>query len=99
MKVSFTQKDRDQILKSIQGAMGDRKLGDMVSFDLAPGQLLVTIAKLGKSVLTFEEKSHEQGLTYTLVSEKIALAHRAFKDDVTSKIVKVIELAGGKVVA
>lgn len=77
--------------------MGERKLADMVNFALKTGQLEVTISKLGTSVLQFSEKDTDKGLEYTLANEKIALTHRAFKDEVTQKIARVIEKAGGKV--
>lgn len=97
MKVEFQEKDRNKILASIREAMGGRKLGDMVNFNLKPGALEVVISKLGTSTLTFAESEHSSGFTYKLSTEKIALAHRAFKDEVTQKILKVIEQAGGKV--
>lgn len=97
MKVEFIEKDRTKILTSIKEAMSGRKLGDMVNFNLKPGLLEVIISKLGTSTLTFKENETSTGFTYQLSNEKIALAHRAFKDEVTQKIVKVIEQAGGKV--
>lgn len=97
MKVTFDEKDRNKILTAIREAMGGRKLGDMVNFNLKPGTLEVVISKLGTSTLTFAESETGAGYIYQLSTEKIALAHRAFKDEVTQKILKVIEQAGGKV--
>ena len=56
-----------------------------------------TISKLGTSILSFAEKATAGGLEYTLASEKIAFAHKAFKGEVTEKILKIVEKAGGKV--
>ena len=98
MRVHFPETDRNKVLANIKTALGDRKLAEMVNFAMAPGKLEVTISKLGTSVLSFAEKSVEKGLEYTLASEKIAFAHKAFKDEVTQKIIRVIEKAGGKVV-
>jgi hypothetical protein len=99
MKVAFAHKDRNKILSSIKAQMDGRKLGEMVDFALAGGLLTVTISKLGTSTLEFTETETPGGLDYTLAKEKIAFTHKAFKDEVTQKIVKVIESAGGKVSA
>lgn len=97
MKVFFADKDRTKILEQIHNAMGGRKLAELVSFNLKPGGLEVVISKLGTSVLHFREQVLEHGLEYTLQSEKIAFTHRAVKDEVTKKILNVIEIAGGKI--
>lgn len=97
MKVFFGEKDRDKILASIKTAMGDRALAQMVSFNLIKGQLEVIISKFGTSVLVFKDRETDVGIEYVLSSEKIAFTHKAFKDDVTAKIARVIEKAGGKV--
>lgn len=97
MKIVFEEKDRTKILASIEQALGGRELAKMVHFTVGSGKLEVTISKMGTSVLTFSEQEHAQGIEYTLSNEKIAFTHKPFKDDVTAKIVKVIETAGGKV--
>lgn len=97
MKVFFSEKNRDKILASIKDAMGDRALGQMVSFSLGAGMLEVVISKLGTSTLQFKEKEVDKGLEYVLSHEKVAFTHKAFKDEVTAKIVKVIQKAGGQV--
>ncbi len=98
MKVNFAEKNRDKILASIKDAMAGRKLADMVDITLTKGKLEVIISKLGTSTLTFAENENDKGLEYNLTSEKIAFTHKAFKDEVKDKIVKVIEKAGGTVV-
>lgn len=97
MKVSFTGKDRDKILQQIKDAMGDRSLSQMVSFKMGQGLLEVVISKLGTSTLQFKESETPAGLDFILANEKIAFTHKAFKDEVTAKIMRVIEKAGGKV--
>ena len=97
MKVSSSEKNRDKILADIKEAMAGRKLADMVSITLVKGKLEVTISKLGTSTLTFSEKEHDKGFEYALTSEKIAFTHKAFKDEVTEKFLRVVEKAGGKV--
>ena len=97
MKVYFIEKNRDKILASIKEALGDRELAKLVHFNMNVGSLDVVISKLGTSTLQFTEEETTLGMEYRLTSEKIAFAHRAFKDEVTKKIVRVIERAGGKV--
>jgi hypothetical protein len=99
VKVTFAESDRQKVLAAIKTAMGDRKLGEMVKFEMDAGAMNVVINKLGKSVISFKEKTLPSGLEYTLAGEKIALTHRAFKDEVQQKIMSVIEKAGGKVQA
>ena len=99
MKVFFEEKDRLKILENIKVAMGDRRLGELVKFSLDTGKLEVTISKLGTSVLHFSELETTLGLEYALKSEKIALTHKGFKDEIKEKIIHCIEKAGGKVTA
>ena len=99
MKIKFAEKDRQKILAAIQTTMGDRKLGEMVSFKLVSAGLDVVISKLGTSTISFKEKVMDDGIEYTLAGEKIAFAHKPFKDEVTQKIAKVIQASGGKVTA
>jgi len=96
MKIEFKEKDRNKVLASIQEAMGGRKLAELVKFNLKTGALEVVISKLGTSTLTFTETTGANGLSYNLTNEKIAFTHKAFKDEVTQKIMAVIESAGGK---
>ena len=97
MKIEFNEKDRNKILASIQDAMGGRKLAELVKFNQKTDALEVVISKLGTSTLTFAESSTTNGLTYKLSNEKIAFTHKAFKDEVTQKVMAVIQQAGGKV--
>jgi hypothetical protein len=97
MKVLFNETDRTKILAGIKEAMGDRKLAEIVRFEMNSGTLEVIISKLGTSTLTFKEKIADQGIEYALTNEKIAFTHKAFKDEVTNKILSVIKDAGGKV--
>ena len=99
MRILFSETDRQKVLQNIKDSLGQRKLAEMLAFDVSPGNLTVTISKLGTSVLSFTEKSVNAGLEYTLSGEKIALAHRAFKGEVTEKIIKIVEKAGGQVTA
>lgn len=97
MKVRFSEKDRDKVLALIHEALGGRSLGNLVSFQMGKGFLDVVISKLGTSTLRFKESETPDALEYVLESEKIAFAHRAFKDEVKEKLVHVIKKAGGQV--
>lgn len=97
MNIQFQDKDPQVVLSKIQEALGGRELGKMVSFNLANDEMIVTIAKLGTSTLHFQCSQNVKGCHFTLTKEKIALAHRPLKGEVTAKIVKVIEKAGGVV--
>ncbi|MBC7658490.1 MAG: hypothetical protein H7249_02150 [Chitinophagaceae bacterium] len=99
MEVKFPEKDLGVIIGKIKDALGGRELGKMVSFDQAGNEMIVTISKFGTSTLTFSTKQTATGSELTLDKEKIALAHRALKGEVTDKIVKVIQQAGGTVTA
>lgn len=99
MNIFFPKTDTQAIVTSIHEAMGDRQLAKIVSIDLEDDDLVVTISKVGTSTLTFGKKSATGGTQFVLKKEKIALAHRAFKDEVKQKIFQVIEQAGGTVTA
>jgi hypothetical protein len=97
MRIQFTENDRDLVLSKIKAALDGRSLADILEFKAVPGTLSITISKLGTSILSFAEKTTAGGLEYTLASEKIAFAHKSFKAEVTEKILKIVEKAGGKV--
>lgn len=97
MHIQFKEKDPNKVLEAIRTAMGDRELGKIVSFDMDPSSLTVTISKLGKSTLTFLKKATDAGIELVLDNEKIAMTHKAFKGEVTDKILKIIEKAGGSI--
>ncbi len=97
MKINFSDTDPQKILKNITDALGGRELANIVDFNFEGKDLIVTISKFGTSVLTFSNRAANNGLQYELTSEKIAFAHRAFKDEVKQKLFKVIQNAGGSV--
>jgi len=99
MNIFFAEKQPDKIIAALKKAMGERELAKIVSFAFQGKNLIVTISKLGTSVLTFVHKDRDDGSEFTLAGEKVALAHKVFKDEVKQKIVKVVGQAGGKVKA
>jgi len=98
MKFRFPKQDGKSIIKAIEQALGGRSLADMVKFEATAANLVVTISKLGTSTLTFARSDAGNEVEYALKEEKIAFAHKAFKDEVTQKLLNVIEKAGGKLV-
>ncbi len=99
MNIQFQEKDRQTVLTQIKDAMGDRQLSKMVSFDFVGDEMVVTISKLGTSTLHFKCSQNVQGTHFVLSKEKIALAHRPMKAEVSARVLKVIEKAGGVIQA
>ena len=97
MQIQFPDTDPQVIVEKLENAMTGRQLSKMVSFNMAGGEMVVTISKLGTSSLYFTCDKSATGCHFALIKEKIALAHRPLKSEVTEKIVKVIEKAGGLV--
>ncbi len=98
MKFKFKDKDPKKALSSIQEKLEGRKLGEMVSLKLDGGNLEVTISKLGTSKMEFSyQEEKDGGMSWKLSKEKIALAHRAFKDDVAEKLKGIVRDAGGAI--
>ncbi len=97
MQIQFPDTDPKAVIQKLQDVMGGRQLSKMVSFDLTGGEMVVTISKLGTSSLHFKCEPNAKGCHFALTKEKIALTHRPLKGDVTDKIIKVIEKAGGLV--
>ena len=99
MEVTFPEKNLGTIVDKIKSALGGRELGKMVSFDHSGNEMVVTISKFGTSTLHFDCKETPNGCQLTLGKEKIAFAHKPLKNEVTEKIIKVIQQAGGSVKA
>ena len=98
MEIKFPKdKKTEDIIKTLEEQLDGRKLGQMVQFSSEDGNLKVLINKLGKSTLEFCRADDDDDACFKLEKEKIAFAHRAFKDDITQKIMQVIEKIGGKV--
>ena len=99
MKIQFPKLSNAEIISSLQKVLSGRSLGDLVSIEDLGNSMVMKISKLGTSSLTFSRAESDKEVTYTLTDEKIAFAHRAFKDDVKEKLVHVVEKAGGKMLA
>ena len=77
--------------------MENRKIGNLVSFDVGDKELDIVIKSMGTSKLKFERTDQDEETCFELCHEKIALTHKAFKNDLTEKLVHLIEKAGGRV--
>lgn len=97
MKFSFPQASTDEITGKIMEQLGGRELGKMVNFQAGSSGLTVVIDKMGKSQLEFSRTDNGDKAVFELTKEKIAMMHKPFKDEVTSKLRGVIEKAGGSV--
>ena len=97
MKIHFPKLSNSQIIAQLTKTMEGRSIGDLVKLEEESGNLVVKISKLGTSTLTFTRKEAGDQVEFNLTSEKIAMAHKAFKGEVTDKLVGVIERSGGKV--
>ncbi|MBP6217662.1 MAG: hypothetical protein KA436_03630 [Oligoflexales bacterium] len=98
MKIQFQEKDPEKVVHKIQESLGGRQLGSLLNFNLKDKNVTVKIQKFGTSTLEFSHNpAVKESLEWVLSSEKIAFAHKAFKEEVLSKLKKVIEDLGGMV--
>jgi hypothetical protein len=99
MRAFFPGKDPQAIIDAIRGAMQGRKLGEVTQLELRGSSIVVCISKIGTSTLEFTTASRDNGTEVRLTHEKLALAHRPFRDEVRGKLSKVVQHAGGDVLA
>jgi hypothetical protein len=97
MKIKFSKQPNSDIISALRQTMEGRALGQLVSIGEEDGHLVVKISKLGTSTLQFNRSEQGSDAIFTLTVEKIAFAHKAFKDEVKSKFVQVVEKSGGTV--
>jgi hypothetical protein len=99
--IAFTQKSSQEFVSQVSALLAGRELGKIVSLTAQGNAIVVCFSKFGKSELTYDvagaPNSGSSGImTATLVSEKIALAHRAFRSDIEGKLKKVLIACGAK---
>lgn len=97
MKIFFPCQSNEDVIDKIKSKMGGRKINDIVQFESLDAGLNIVIKSMGTSKLIFDRQDDKKEICFTLTKEKIALTHRAFKDGLTDKLVKIIEEAGGRV--
>jgi len=99
LKAFFANKTATNVVEDIRKAITGRKLGEITQLEEKAGNIVVTISKLGTSVLTFATKVRDGGVEIALTGEKLALAHRPIRGEVTNKLTKVVEQVGGNVLS
>lgn len=99
MRAFFPSKTTSVVVDDIRKAIHGRKLGEITTLEEKAGNIVVTISKLGTTVLTFATKARDGGVEIALSNEKIALAHKALKGEVTDKLAKVVEQVGGNILS
>ncbi len=87
-----------QFIEKISSALSGRDLGKIATMNLAGDNVLVTFSKLGKSEVTFAVKKEGDSFRCDHQAEKIALTHRALRNDIEGKLARVLEAAGATVV-
>ncbi|MCX6117033.1 MAG: hypothetical protein NT027_05805 [Proteobacteria bacterium] len=97
MKIQFSKQSTEEVIASLKKEMTGRSLSDIVSMESDSGKLIIKISKLGTSTLTFDREERDSNIVFSLSSEKIAFAHKAFKDEVKEKLSGIIGKAGGKI--
>ena len=97
MEFSFPDTDTKIVTDKIMAKLGGRELGKMVTFNPTATGIEVTISKFGTSRLEFSKTENNGHAIFKLTEEKIAFAHRAFKDEVQDKMRKIILQAGGTI--
>jgi hypothetical protein len=99
--IAFTQKSSQEFVSQVSAQLAGRELGKIVSLAAQGNAIVVCFSKFGKSELTYDvavaANSGSSGImTATLISEKIALAHRAFRSNIEGKLKKVLIACGAK---
>src|SRR6478609_5505847 len=87
----------DAFVDAIQKALGSRKLGDFVAFEKRGDAIVLLFTRLGTSEIHFTVTPVGSGFRAKSSSEKIAFAHRAFRGEFESRVVRLLEKAGAKV--
>jgi hypothetical protein len=99
MEIYFKDKNTREVIDGIQDKLGGRKLGDLLEIEAVGEDIRVTIRKMGTSTLEFSHRKEEDGHSWELSKEKLALTHRAFKNEILAKLTHIIDSMGGKVIS
>ena len=96
MKIYFDKDDIETIVNKVSDKLKHRRLGKIVSFNTSNKNLSVTIKKMGTSCLEFTNTAKDNSIIWELHNEKIALSHRAFKNEVIMKLKEIVHELGGR---
>lgn len=92
-----TNKTPADFLASIEGALKGRTLGEIVSMRRDGKDVVIVFSRLGTSEVRYSVAERDGGFRCEKTSEKIALAHRAFRGEIERKLGKVLEKLGARV--
>ena len=87
----------DEFVKKFTENIKSRAIGEFLNIEHSGNDLVITINKLGTSVLRYKIEGNGAGCKIVPVEEKIAWAHKAFKSEMEDKLIKTIEKLGGKI--
>lgn len=79
-------------------AIKDRNLGKITTsvYDAAAKKFVLTFSKLGESKITYSVTPQDSSLLLTKKEEKIAFAHRPFRQEIAAKLTQVLQGLGAK---
>ena len=98
MHIRFQTQDPEQILQDIQKALLSDAFTKIVSIERKNSSMTVKIKKMGPSTLVFDEQQDSGTIDWVLQTEKIAMAHKPFKEQMLKSISKIIKKLGGEFV-
>jgi hypothetical protein len=84
-------------LTAVHNALNGRSLGSIASVKRDGSDVVVAFSKLGSSEVRYRVTERDGGFRCEKTSEKIALAHRAFRGEIEGKLGKVLEKLGARV--
>lgn len=85
-------------VQKVTESLSGRELGKIVTLNTAPSEVSIIFSKLGKSEVVYNLTSSDNGFKCEFKSEKIALTHRPLRNDIESKLARVLEENGASVV-
>ncbi len=96
--IRFPREEREAILKRLREAMQGSLWTPCITLEFDGSILLIKVQKLGLSLIRYQERQTETHLIYEALDEKIAWAHRPFREEVESFLLNAVAAAGGSAV-
>lgn len=96
-KFTINQTDPEVFNQEFNKAIKNRSLGKITQthYDPKNHSFKLTITKLGTSTITFNiSKDSNNKIIFTKKDEKLALAHRPFKVEMSAKLTNILEKLG-----
>ena len=96
--ISMPVGDATGFVQKISDSLASRELGKIVSLSTKGNEILVKFSKLGTSEIKYRcAPSEKGGFVATLESEKIAFAHKVFRNDIEAKLASVMSKHGATI--